>query len=61
MPVVYLSHFGFCVVFALLSSIVLGVVCERTDRARVRYAIRSFAYFMITVFALAWLMYWGHR
>lgn len=60
MPELNVSHFEFCVLFALLASVVLGVVSENTDRKRVGYAIRSFAYFMVTVFALGWLMYLPH-
>ena len=60
MPQIRVSHFEYCVLFALLSSIVLGVITKRTDRERFRYAIRCFAYFMATVFALGWLMFLGH-
>jgi hypothetical protein len=55
-----LSHFECCVLFALFTSIVLGVVSKRTDRERLRYAVRCFAYFMVAVFGLGWLMYLGH-
>lgn len=55
------SHFEYCVLFALLSSTVLGVTSKRTDCERFKYAVRCFAYFMIAVFALGWLMYLGHR
>lgn len=61
MPTITLSHFQYCLLFALLTSIVLGIVTKRTDRERVRYAIRCFGYFVLTVFTLAWLMYLGHR
>ena len=61
MPVLKASHFEFCVLFALLTSVVIGIVSERTDRERLAHAIRCFAYFMITVFGLSWLMYLGHR
>ena len=60
MPRISVSHFEYCVLFALFTSIVLGVVSKRTDRDRVEYGIRCFAYFMVTVFVLSWLMYLGH-
>lgn len=60
MPQIRVSHFEYCVLFALLSSVVLGVVSKRTDRERLRYAVRCFIYFMATVFGLGWLMYLGH-
>lgn len=60
MPQITMSHFEFCVVFALLMSIVLGATTERTDHERVAHAIHCFLYFMVTVFGLAWLMYLGH-
>lgn len=60
MPQLKVSHFEYCVLFALFASIVLGVVSGRTDRDRLRYAVRCFAYFMLAVFGLGWLMYLGH-
>ncbi len=60
MPELQISHFEFCLLFALFSSIVLGVVSKRTDRERFRYGIRCFAYFMFALFGLSWLMYLGH-
>lgn len=57
---IYPNHFQVCLLFALFSSIVLGVVSQRTDRRRLEYGIYCFAWFMISVFALGWLMYWGH-
>lgn len=55
-----LSHFEAAVLFALITSVVLGVVTKRTDRERVRYGAQCFAYFMVALFALSWLMYLGH-
>lgn len=60
LPVIVVSHFEYCVMFAALSSIVLGVTSKRTDRERLRYAVHCFAYFMVTIFGLGWLMYLGH-
>jgi hypothetical protein len=46
--------------FALFTSIVLGVVTKRTDRERMRYAGYCFAWFVAAIFGLSWLMYLGH-
>jgi hypothetical protein len=55
-----LTHFETAVLFALLASVVLGVVGRTTDRERLRHAAVCFAYFMATLFGLAWLMKLGH-
>lgn len=55
-----LSHFEVSVLFALFTSIVLGVITKSTDRERVRYAIYCFACFVAALFGLGWLMYLGH-
>jgi hypothetical protein len=60
MPKVNLSHFEATLLFALLTSIVLGVVTKSTDRERIRYAAYCFAWFVAAVFGLSWLMYLGH-
>ena len=56
-----LSHFEAAVLFALITSIVLGIVTKKTDRERIRYAAYCFACFVGTLFGLGWLMYLGHR
>ncbi len=61
MPKMNLSHFEATLIFALLTSVVLGIVSKKTDHDRLIYGLRSFGYFMLTVFGLAWLMYLGHR
>ena len=60
MPKMNLSHFEASVLFALFTSIVLGIVSKRTDRERLRYAGYCFAYFLAAIFGLSWLMYLGH-
>lgn len=57
---VSLSHFEASMVFALLTSVVLGIVTKRTDRERIRYALYSMACFVVAIFGLSWLMYLGH-
>jgi hypothetical protein len=44
------------VLFALLSSIILGLVTKRTDRERVRYGLYCFACFMVALFGIGWFM-----
>ncbi len=54
------SHLQVAIVFALLASIVMGVVGRSSDRARLRYGLYCFGYFMGAVFVLGWLMRIGH-
>ncbi len=56
-----LSHFEAAILFALITSIVLGIVTKKTDNERIRYAIYCFACFVGTLFGLGWLMYFAHR
>jgi len=56
-----LSHFEFAILFALVTSVVMGIVTKKTDRERIRYALYCFACFVGTLFGLGWLMYFGHR
>jgi ABC-type dipeptide/oligopeptide/nickel transport system permease component len=60
MPKMNLSHFEASILFALFTSIVLGVITKRTDRERIRHAAQTFAYFVVAIFGLSWLMYLGH-
>jgi hypothetical protein len=60
MPKMNLTHFEAALLFALFSSIVLGVVTKRTDSERLRYGLRTFGYFIAAVIGLGWLMYLGH-
>jgi hypothetical protein len=60
MPKMNLSHFEAAVLFALFTSVVLGIITKRTDRERVHYAAYCFACFIGAIFGLSWLMYLGH-
>ena len=60
MPKVSLSHFEASLIFALLTSVVLGIVTKRSDRERTRYAVYCFVCFLGAIFGLSWLMYLGH-
>jgi ABC-type dipeptide/oligopeptide/nickel transport system permease component len=55
-----LTHFEAALLFALVTSLVLGVVTKKTDRERIQYGLRTFGYFMLALFGLGWLMYLGH-
>ncbi len=60
MPKLTLSHFETAVLFALFTSVVMGIVSKQTDKERLRYGVRCFAWFMISLFAIAWAMRLGH-
>jgi hypothetical protein len=60
MPKMNLSHFEAALLFALLTSVVLGIVSKRTDHERLRYGAVCFGYFVAALFGLSWLMYLGH-
>lgn len=60
MPKMTLTHFEAALVFALFSSVVLGIVTKRTDRERLLYGVYCFVGFIAFLFGLGWLMYAGH-
>ncbi len=60
MPKLALSHFEAALLFAFFTSVVLGIVSRQTDRDRLRYGAKCFAYFLGTLLAAGWLMYLGH-
>ncbi len=60
MPKVNLSHFEAALLFAFLTSVVLGVVTKQSDRDRVMYGLYCFAWFIVALFGLGWLMHFGH-
>ena len=60
MPKLSLNHFEAAFLFALLTSVVLGVVTRRSDRERLLYGLKCFGYFLIALFGIAWVMYLGH-
>jgi hypothetical protein len=55
-----LSHFETSIIFALLSSVVLGVVTKKTDPERFRYGLQCFGYFVAALFGIGWLMHFLH-
>ena len=54
------SHLQVAILFALFSSVVMGVVGRSINRDRVSYGIYCFVYFLAAIFALGWLMRLGH-
>ena len=60
MPNLNLTHFEASLVFALFTSVVLGIITKRTDAERVHYALYCFVCFVGALFGLSWLMYLGH-
>jgi len=60
MPKMNLTHFEAAILFALFSSVVLGLVTKRTDMERLQYGVRCFAYFVAALIGLGWLMHLGH-
>jgi hypothetical protein len=61
MPKMNLSHFEAAILFALFTSVVMGVVTKQTDRDRLHYGIYIFVCFVVALFGLGWLMFLGHR
>ncbi len=55
-----LNHFWMSILFALVSSIILGVVTKLTDRERLRYGLYCFGYFMLALFGIGWIMHFLH-
>lgn len=51
-----LDHFELSVLFALFSSIVLGLVTKRTDSERLQYGLYCFGCFMAALFGIGWFM-----
>ncbi len=60
MPKIALTHLETAILFALLISVVLGVVTKKTDKDRLQYGLYCFACFVGTIFGLGWLMKLGH-
>jgi hypothetical protein len=60
MPKMNLSHFEAALLFALLTSVVMGVVTKQNDRDRLHYGIYIFGCFVVALFGLGWLMFLGH-
>jgi hypothetical protein len=55
-----ISNFEMALLFALFSSVILGVVTKRTDNERLRYGLKCFGSFMLALFAIGWVMHFLH-
>ena len=51
------SHFAAMVLFALLVSVALACLGRQTLTGRVKFALLSFALFLVIGVGVAWLMY----
>lgn len=51
-----LDHFVVSILFALFSSIILGLVTKRTDKERLHYGLYCFGCFMVALFGIGWFM-----
>jgi hypothetical protein len=51
-----LDHFQTAILFALVSSMILGLVTKRTDKDRLQYGIYCFGWFMAALFGIGWFM-----
>ena len=60
MPKMNLSHFEAAFLFALFTSVVLGVVTKRDDKERLNYGLYVFGCFLLALFGIGWLMHFGH-
>jgi len=52
-----LSHLGAMLLFALLISVALACLSQRTRAGGLKYALWSFALFVLIGVGVAWLMY----
>jgi len=55
-----LSHFEAAFLFALFTSIVMGITSKKTDKERLHYGAYCLACFMVALFAIGWAMRLGH-
>ena len=60
MPKMTLSHLEVSLLFAVLCSVVMGIVSKRTQQERIFYGLYCFGCFLLALFGLGWLMYLGH-
>jgi hypothetical protein len=56
MPTLNLDHFETSLLFALLSSVILGLTSRNSDRERLRYGAQCFGWFMLALFGISWFM-----
>ena len=51
-----LDHFETSLLFALVASVVLGIVTKRTPDERWKYGLYCFGCFMAALFGIGWFM-----
>jgi hypothetical protein len=51
-----LDHFETTILFALVCSVILGLVTKKTDEERFRYGLYCFGCFMAALFGIGWTM-----
>lgn len=51
-----LNHLQVSLLFALVASVILGLVTKRTDQGRVRYGLYCFGCFLLALFGISWFM-----
>jgi hypothetical protein len=51
-----LNHFWMSILFALFSSVILGIVTKQSDRERIRYGVYCFGCFLLALFGIGWVM-----
>ena len=56
-----LDHFETTILFALVSSVILGLVTKKTDEERLRYGLYCFAMFLGGVLVAGWAMWLVRR
>jgi hypothetical protein len=52
-----MSHLATMLVFAVLASMALACLTQRSTSGRIRYAVVSFVLFVLIGVGIAWLMY----
>lgn len=60
MPKINLSHFEAAFLFALFTSVVMGITSKKTQEERMKYGAQCFAYFIVALFGIGWIMRLGH-
>ena len=55
-----LNQFQVALLFAAVSSVMLGLVTKRTDRERLRYGLYCFGCFLAALFGIGWFMHLLH-
>ena len=60
MPKMTLTHFEAAFLFALFTSVVMGITTKKTDKERLNYGLYCFVCFLGALVGIAWAMRLGH-